>query len=82
MQLDDPNPLGALLEEPLEADKPPKMKGSALVMAADTEEEVREWLRNDIYSTGGAWNADKATIYPVSLSAFSLFLFYHVEPGL
>ena len=38
------------------------MTGSALVIAADSEEEIREFLRNDIYSQGGAWNVDKATV--------------------
>ena len=56
---------GAMLAEPLQPGEPPKMTGSAIVVAAETEEEVKEFVRNDIYTKGGAWNADKATIIPV-----------------
>ena len=58
-------PAGATLAEPLQPGKTPEMRTSVMVITADTEEEVWEFLRKDIYATSGAWNLDKATLTPV-----------------
>lgn len=42
----------------------PDMNGSAMLIQAESEEAVREWLANDPYSKGGVWNVDAAKIYP------------------
>ena len=36
-----------------------KINGSALIVEADTEEEVRKCLERDIYYTAGVWDAKK-----------------------
>jgi hypothetical protein len=48
---------GAMLEEPIkEGDAgPPKMKGSAMLCGAKTQEEVMERLKKDVYVTGEVW---------------------------
>ncbi|KAI1013237.1 hypothetical protein LB503_001526 [Fusarium chuoi] len=38
--------------------------GSTLVCIAESVEEVREQLSNDIYATTGVWDMDKVQIYP------------------
>jgi uncharacterized protein len=40
--------------------------GSTLVMVASSQEECKEILRKDIYSTSGVWDVDNAQIWPVS----------------
>ena len=42
------------------------MTGSVLVIAGETKEEVLKLLQSDIYTQGGAWNVENATITPVS----------------
>lgn len=47
-----------MLEEPIQEGVPPKMKGSVLMCVADTEEEVLERVRRDVYwSFGGSLGA-------------------------
>ncbi|KAF3492000.1 uncharacterized protein GIQ15_01517 [Arthroderma uncinatum] len=43
---------------PAEGENPPPMNGSALVVAAETAEEVREILSKDIYATSGVWDVE------------------------
>ncbi|KAI2032785.1 hypothetical protein LOZ47_005621 [Ophidiomyces ophidiicola] len=55
---------GAILKNhPKEGEAPP-MNGSALVVSADTEEEIREALSNDIYAKTGVWDLNNIEIYP------------------
>ncbi|KAI1942903.1 hypothetical protein LOZ39_005705 [Ophidiomyces ophidiicola] len=57
-------PSGAILKNhPKEGEAPP-MNGSALVVSADTEEEIREALSNDIYAKTGVWDLNNIEIYP------------------
>ena len=42
----------------------PDMTGSVMLIKANSEEEVREFLENDQYTKGGAWNPKEAKIYP------------------
>lgn len=54
-----------LEEHPKPGDSgPPKMKGSAMLVGANSKEEVVERLKKDIYVTGGVWDWDKVQIYP------------------
>lgn len=54
--------LGAFLDHhPKEGEAPP-MKGSALIVNADTVEEIRETLANDIYTTSGVWDLDNVCV--------------------
>ncbi|KAI8322080.1 hypothetical protein GQ54DRAFT_260614 [Martensiomyces pterosporus] len=41
-----------------------KMVGSALVVNADSKEEVLELLRTDPYTVGKAWDLDSVKIFP------------------
>jgi hypothetical protein len=59
---------GAMLEEPIREGVPPKMKGSVLMCVADTEEEVLERVRRDVYYEAGVWDKEK-----VSSSVLLLF---------
>lgn len=57
-----------LEEHPAEgATGPPKMKGSAMVVVAESEKEVKEIIEADIYAKSGVWDAEKAQIWPVSV---------------
>ncbi|KAJ1880888.1 hypothetical protein LPJ57_001963 [Coemansia sp. RSA 486] len=47
-----------------------KMVGSALVLNADSVEEVVEILKNDPYTVGRAWNIDSVRIYPYREAQF------------
>jgi hypothetical protein len=39
-------------------------QGSVMLIKASSEEEVREWIANDEYVKGGAWDVSKMTIVP------------------
>lgn len=43
-----------------------KMNGSWLIFHAENMEKAREWLENDIYTTGGAWDMSKVEIYSIA----------------
>jgi hypothetical protein len=55
-----------MLEEPVkEGDAgPPKMKGSAMLIGANTREEVVERLKKDVYVQEGVWDVEKVEIIP------------------
>ena len=57
---------GATLAEHPEPDQPHRMNGSAFVVAADSREELLQFIRQDVYARKGVWNLDRATILPVS----------------
>jgi hypothetical protein len=50
-----------MLEEPIREGVPPKMKGSVLMCVADTEEEVLERVRRDVYYEAGVWDKEKVS---------------------
>lgn len=52
---------GAMLEEPIKEGVPPKMKGSVLMCVADTEEEVLERVKRDVYYTSDVWDKEKVS---------------------
>ncbi|KAJ2375221.1 hypothetical protein IW150_002671 [Coemansia sp. RSA 2607] len=47
-----------------------KMVGSALVVNADSVEEVLELLRSDPYTVGRAWDIDSVKIFPYREATF------------
>ncbi|KAJ2866021.1 hypothetical protein GGI22_001375 [Coemansia erecta] len=47
-----------------------KMIGSALIMCADSKEQVMELLMSDPYTVGKAWNMDTVRIYPYLEASF------------
>jgi hypothetical protein len=50
-----------MLEEPIKEGVAPKMKGSVLMCVADTEEEVFERVRKDVYWTSDVWDKEKVS---------------------
>jgi hypothetical protein len=50
-----------MLEEPIQEGVAPKMKGSVLMCVADTEEEVLERVRKDVYWTSDVWDKEKVS---------------------
>jgi uncharacterized protein YciI len=55
---------GALLSKQPAEGEAPDMVGSFMMIKAESEEKVREWIENDAYTKGGAWDAKNAKIYP------------------
>ena len=43
----------------------PPFNGSALIVVAENEAEVRELISQDIYTRSGVWDVEKAQIIPV-----------------
>lgn len=43
-----------------------KMAGSWMLFKAENMEKAREWLENDIYTKGGAWDMSKVQIFSVA----------------
>jgi hypothetical protein len=41
------------------------MKGSVLMCVADTEEEVLERVKRDVYYTGNVWDKEKVSCFGV-----------------
>lgn len=50
-----------MLEEPIKEGVAPKMKGSVLMCVADTEEEVLERVKKDVYYTADVWDKEKVS---------------------
>lgn len=62
---------GAMFDShPVEGETP-SAKGSMFVLFAEDIEQVKQFLRQDVYSTSGVWDWEKATITPVCLILFS-----------
>ncbi|EXJ71705.1 uncharacterized protein A1O5_05513 [Cladophialophora psammophila CBS 110553] len=55
---------GATLSKQPSEGETPDMTGSAMLIKANTEQEVRDFLENDPYTKGGAWDVSKAQIRP------------------
>jgi len=53
-----------MLEAPITEGEMPQMKGSAMLCAAKTKDEVLERLKRDVYVTGGVWDWSKVQIVP------------------
>ena len=55
---------GATLSKHPSEGEGPDMTGSVMLIKANTEQEVREFLENDAYTKGGAWNLKEANVWP------------------
>ncbi|KIW52817.1 hypothetical protein PV05_08435 [Exophiala xenobiotica] len=55
---------GATLSKQPAEGEAPDMTGSAMLIKADSEEEVRKILEEDPYTKGGAWDVKNAKIWP------------------
>ena len=55
---------GATLSQHPSEGEAPDMTGSVMLIKANTKEEVLEFLENDTYTKGGAWNPKEAKIWP------------------
>ncbi|CAM6122831.1 unnamed protein product [Calypogeia fissa] len=55
---------GAILSSHPKEGEQPDMKGSAMLVKAESEEAVRELIAGDIYAEGGPWNLNEVKIYP------------------
>lgn len=40
------------------------MMGSAMIFVAESEEEVKERLKGDVYTKEGVWDVENAQIWP------------------
>ncbi|KAF4120030.1 uncharacterized protein GMORB2_3441 [Geosmithia morbida] len=58
--------IGALLKSVPKDDDPSSLDflGSALVVNAESKEEILEMLRNDVYAKADVWDFEKVQIYP------------------
>ncbi|KAH7142882.1 hypothetical protein B0J13DRAFT_51382 [Dactylonectria estremocensis] len=55
---------GAIFEKHPVDGEPALFKGSVVVYAAESVEQVREIIRNDVYAISGVWDIEKAQIIP------------------
>lgn len=56
---------GAMLNAHPADGETPSFKGSMVMAVAENEAQVLELLNNDIYTTTGVWDMEKAQIIPV-----------------
>jgi uncharacterized protein YciI len=59
---------GPTLKEHPKQDQAPVIVGSVLVIKADTEEEVRQYARENPFAKAGIWSVDAATVQPFILA--------------
>ncbi|KAJ4176377.1 hypothetical protein NW755_014448 [Fusarium falciforme] len=55
---------GAIFEKHPVDGEPAQFKGSIVVYSAETAEQVREIIKNDVYATSGVWDLEKVQILP------------------
>lgn len=55
---------GATLSKTPAAGESPDMTGSVMLIKAESEEKLREWLAGDEYTKGGVWDVQNAKIWP------------------
>lgn len=60
------NQIGALLDDVPQPGQSLKICGSAMLVQADSREEVLQVIQQDIYAKNGVWDLEKVQIYPVS----------------
>lgn len=53
-----------LSKHPTTKDQEPDINGSLMVVKAENEARVREFLENDAYTKAGVWDVGKAQILP------------------
>ncbi|KAI1466038.1 uncharacterized protein F4812DRAFT_461015 [Daldinia caldariorum] len=64
---------GAVLNDKPESDDPAKFDwyGSTLILVAESKEEVKAILEQDVYTRSGVWDTDKALILATKLAAWA-----------
>ena len=50
---------GATLDEPVKEGEGMKINGSAMIFCADSQEEVMEIIKSDVYTESKVWNLNK-----------------------
>ncbi len=55
---------GATLSKHPEEGESPDMTGSVMLIMADSEEEVRRFAAEDVYTKSGVWDMDAIKIWP------------------
>lgn len=55
---------GATLSKHPDRDEPPDMTGSVMLVTAESEEEVRRFVAEDVYTKSGVWDMERVTIWP------------------
>lgn len=63
---------GASLDEPVKEGEGPKINGSVMLARADTEGEVMEKIRDDVYYKHGVWDTDKVSVLQQRLGCWIL----------
>ncbi|KAM0261838.1 hypothetical protein ACHAQJ_002041 [Trichoderma viride] len=56
---------GAILNDIPENDDDLDFAGTALVLVAESAEDAKNLLKDDIYNTAGVWDFEKAQVYPL-----------------
>ena len=54
---------GAMLSKQPKEGEAPDMTGSVMIIKADSEEEVRGMIENDVYTKGGAWDVENMKVW-------------------
>ncbi len=54
---------GAMLSKQPKEGEQPDMTGSVMIVKADSEQEVKDMLENDVYAKAGAWDVQNAKIW-------------------
>lgn len=67
--------LGGTLASLPKAGETPNLNGSVLSVVADNEEEVKKFLKTDIYFKEGVWDVENAKIFPVSIFTFYIIIY-------
>ncbi|KAJ5542125.1 hypothetical protein N7461_008128 [Penicillium sp. DV-2018c] len=65
---------GAMLNSHPAEGETPSFKGSMMLAAAESEAEVRELLKNDIYTVSGVWDLENAQIIPFKSAVRQAFI--------
>lgn len=55
---------GATLSAHPNEGESPDMTGSVMLIKAESEEKVREWVGNDEYAKGGVWDLKNMQVVP------------------
>ena len=59
--------IGAIFEKHPADGEPALFKGSVVVYSAESIDEVHKIIENDVYTTSGVWDLEKAQVLPVTL---------------
>ncbi|RKK79066.1 hypothetical protein BFJ71_g16328 [Fusarium oxysporum] len=71
---------GAIFEKHPVDGEPALFKGSVVVYAAESVDQVREIIHNDVYAKSGVWDLEKVQLFPVSICTISSRRLLEVAP--